>query len=73
MNEYSGLDGDVCQLGAKMTLLDGSVWDRIARWGMDDELSCTVRVPQWEKRKGFGNFARWGMGSRVSELGGQAR
>jgi hypothetical protein len=26
---------------------------------MDDQLGCTVRVPQREKRKGFGNFAFW--------------
>jgi len=64
LNEYGGLDRDARQLGDKVALLDVSVGRRITGRGMDDKLGCTVRVPQWEKRKGFGNFARWGKGSR---------
>ena len=51
LNEYSRLDGDACQLGDMVALLDVPVKRRITDWGMDDKLSCTVRVPQWEKRK----------------------
>jgi len=59
LNEYGGLDRDARQLGDKVALLDVSVGRRITGRGMDDKLGCTVRVPQWEKRKGFGNFAFW--------------
>ncbi len=44
MNEHSGLDRDVSQLGHAVTF-------RIGCRGMDDKLGCTVRVPQREKRK----------------------
>jgi hypothetical protein len=66
MNEYGRLDRDAFQLGHGVTLLAVSIGERIARRGMDDQLGCTVRVPQREKRKGFGNFATWGMGNGVS-------
>jgi hypothetical protein len=59
MNEYGRLDRDAFQLGHGVTLLAVSIGERIARRGMDDQLGCTVRVPQREKRKGFGNFAFW--------------
>jgi len=59
MDEYSRLDGDTCQLGGNVALLAVSI-GRITGRGVDDELSCTVRVSQRKKRKRFGNFARWG-------------
>ena len=70
MDEYNRLDGDACQLGDEVTLLAADLGERINRRSMGDKLSCTIRVSQWEKRKGFGNFARWGKGSGVS--GGKA-
>jgi hypothetical protein len=75
-NEHSRLDRYTSKLGHVFTLLDVFIGARIAGrgrgrgrgrgWGMDDELGCTVRVPQREKRKCFGNFSRWGMGIGVT-------
>src|SRR5579863_9175730 len=70
LDEYSRLDGDACQVGGEVALLDVSFGRRITGRGLDDELGCTVRVSQWEKRKRFGNFARWGMGSKGERLTG---
>jgi hypothetical protein len=68
LNEYSRLDGGACQVGEEVALLGVSVGRRTTGRGMDDELGRTVRVSQWEKRKRFGNFARWGMGSKGERL-----
>jgi hypothetical protein len=67
MNEYGRLDRNAFQLGHEAASLAVSIGEeRITCRGMDDKLGCTVRVPQREKRKGFGNFSTWGMGNGVS-------
>jgi hypothetical protein len=72
MNEHSRLDWNASQLGHGITLLAVFIGARIACRGMDDKLGCTVRVPQREKGKCFGNFARWGMGNGVTVSGSDA-
>ena len=67
MNEYGRLDRNAFQLGHEVASWAVSIGEeRITCRDMDDKLGCTVRVPQREKRKGFGNFSTWGMGNGVS-------
>jgi hypothetical protein len=69
MNEHSRLDRYASQLGHRVTFFAVFIGPRIARRGMDDQLGCTVRVPQREKRKCFRNFSTWGMGNGVRVSG----
>ena len=74
MNEHCRLDRYPSQLGHQITFLAVDIGPRIAPRRMHDKLGCTVRVPQWEKRKCFRNFSTWGMGNGVSvSMGGGRR